>query len=81
MGKPRLEGGGDRPATPAQINKLLVMLSINGSITSEYDRDLGEWDYDERDAIAWLRSEIGIVVDDLSDLTHGQCGRCYEELE
>jgi hypothetical protein len=70
----------DRSATPAQINKLLVMLSKQKLIWSEYNRDAHEWEYAENEAVDWVRAELGFKIDVLSQLSHGQVGACYEEL-
>jgi hypothetical protein len=70
----------DRPASSAQINKLLVMLSKQELIWSQYDRDAREWEYSDEDAVAWIRKELGFKIDSLDQLTHGQVSAAYEEL-
>lgn len=69
-----------RSASPAQINKLLVMLSKAELIWSKYDNDMREWDYSESDAVAWIRQTLGFDIHALTQLSQGQIGACYEEL-
>lgn len=70
----------DRIATSSQINKLLVMLSKQELIWSEFNRDTREWDYDFQEAIDWVNDHFGYGIKMLEQLSHGQVGACYEEL-
>lgn len=67
-------------ATPAQLNKLLVMLHKAELISGEYDKDAWEWEYDVHEAYLWVVREMGWDIHSLSDLTHRQIGLCFKEL-
>lgn len=69
----------DRPATEAQMFKLLVMAKAHGIIWSEhFIEDL--WDY-EGFVVDWVNETLGLGIEGLNELTHFQIGRCYREME
>lgn len=70
----------DRCASGSQINKLLVMLSKQELIWSQWDKEEREWDYDEQDAVKWVREHMAFDIHVLTQLTHSQIQACYEEL-
>jgi len=56
------------------------MLSKEELIWSAYSHYTKEWEYDEKQAVDWVRREFGFMIRELSDLTHEQIGVCYTEL-
>jgi hypothetical protein len=64
-----------------QINKLLVMLSIAGEITSDFNEHTNQWEYDVDGAVRWVELQMGYMIDSLGELTNGQIGACFEELD
>lgn len=67
------------PCTEGQVRRLLFFLQKSGQLVVRWRGGLA--DYQRDDACDWVRSNLGVVVNRLEDLTKGQVQSCFEILE